>query len=104
MVRFGPKLERRQAVLFRGVEIGAELFAMTAACVYAHDEAARGTGDARALADVFCREAARRVDERFREFFGPNDGAMYRLSQAVLGGEYAWMEEGVISAWETANG
>ena len=103
MVRFGPKLERKQAVLFRGVEIGAELFAMTAACVYAHDEAERGNDGAVALADVFCREAARRVDDRFREFYGPNDAAMYRLSQQVLSGEFAWMEEGIISGWESAD-
>ena len=32
MVRFGPKLEKRQAVLGRIVEIGAELFAMAATC------------------------------------------------------------------------
>ena len=32
MIRFGPKLEKRQAVLGRLVEIGAELLAMTAAC------------------------------------------------------------------------
>src|SRR5437762_2043696 len=32
MVRFGPKLEKRQAVLGRLVEIGAELLAITAAC------------------------------------------------------------------------
>jgi alkylation response protein AidB-like acyl-CoA dehydrogenase len=99
MVRFGPALERKQAVLFRGVEIGAELFAITATCVYAHDEARRGNAAALALAEVFCREAERRVDERFREFYGPNDAAMYRLSQRVLGGEYAWLEEGVISGW-----
>jgi hypothetical protein len=35
MARFGPKLERKQAVLFRFVDIGAELFAMSAACVRA---------------------------------------------------------------------
>src|SRR6185295_13564214 len=35
MVRFGPKLERRQAVLGRLVEIGAELLAISAACARA---------------------------------------------------------------------
>ncbi|HUX32589.1 MAG TPA: acyl-CoA dehydrogenase family protein [Gemmatimonadaceae bacterium] len=99
MVRYGPKLERKQAVLFRGVEIGAELFAMAATCVYAHDEAQRGNATALDLADVFCREAARRVDELFREFYGSNDPALYRLSQRVLDGEYEWMEGGVISLW-----
>src|SRR4030095_464702 len=35
MVRFGPKLEKKQAVLGRIVEIGAELFMMTAAAIKA---------------------------------------------------------------------
>src|SRR5262245_9468276 len=42
MVRFGNKLERRQMVLFRAVDIGAELFAMTAACVRAQMLAKEG--------------------------------------------------------------
>lgn len=99
MVRYGPKLERKQAVLFRGVEIGAELFAMAATCVYAHDEARRGNAAALDLADVFCREAARRVNQLFREFYGPDDAALYRLSQRVLEGEYEWMEGGIVSLW-----
>ncbi len=40
MMRFGPKLEQRQAVLGRLVDIGADLFVMVAACVRA--EAMRG--------------------------------------------------------------
>jgi alkylation response protein AidB-like acyl-CoA dehydrogenase len=99
MVRYGPKLERKQAVLFRGVDIGAELFAMAAACVRADDEARRGNSGALALADVFCRQARRRVDRLFRDFYGPNDAAIYALSQQVLQGEYEWMERGVMSAW-----
>src|SRR5207247_680429 len=60
MMRFGPKLEYRQAVLFRLVDVGAELFAMAATCARAEwlrksDPAAgRRAVD---LADLFCRQA-----------------------------------------------
>ncbi|PYP79037.1 MAG: acyl-CoA dehydrogenase, partial [Gemmatimonadetes bacterium] len=61
MARFGPKLERRQMVLFRGVDIGADLFAMTAACVRARMLAKEGNREATELADLFCREARQRI-------------------------------------------
>ncbi|HET7632874.1 MAG TPA: acyl-CoA dehydrogenase family protein, partial [Gemmatimonadaceae bacterium] len=99
MVRYGPSLERRQAVLFRGVDIGAELFAMTAACVYADAERRNGNAGAIELADVFCREAEVRVRELFRNFNSRNDGPKRRLAGGLLDGDYAWMEEGIISAW-----
>jgi alkylation response protein AidB-like acyl-CoA dehydrogenase len=97
MVRFGPKLERRQLVLFRGVDIGAELFAMGATCVRAHALAKDGRQEAIALADLFCRESRRRVHKLFEDFYGSDDAAMYKVSQQVLRGEHAWMEDGIIS-------
>ena len=96
MVRHGPKLERRQMVLFRAVDIGAELFAMAAACSRAQMLARRGQRDALLLADVFCREARLRVKAHFRDFYGPNDGAIYKVAQQVLRGEHAWLEEGIV--------
>jgi hypothetical protein len=41
MVLNGPALEKKQAQLFRCVDIGAELFAMAATCVRAHDDVRR---------------------------------------------------------------
>jgi hypothetical protein len=96
MVRLGPKLERRQMVLFRAVDIGAELFAMSAAIVRAQMLAKKGDTNAIALADLFCREARLRVEDSFRNLFGVNDAALYRISQSVLKGEFAWLEQGIV--------
>jgi hypothetical protein len=96
MVRFGPKLEKRQMVLFRAVDIGAELFAMSAACSRAHMLSKNGQKEAIVLADVFCREARLRIRESFRNLFGPNDPAIYRLAQQVLKGEHKWLEQGIV--------
>jgi len=99
MVRFGPKLEKRQAVLGRIVEIGAELFAMAATCSRA--EAARRQGgtqavDAVELAEVFCRQASRRVDEKFAAVWRNDDVATYAVARKVLDGRYGWLERGMV--------
>src|SRR5215217_7976657 len=96
MARFGPKLERRQMVLFRAVDIGADLFAMTAACVRAQMLAQQGNHEATELADLFCREARQRIETNFARFYGKHDGAIYKVSQHVLAGQHAWLEEGIV--------
>jgi len=102
MVRFGPKLERRQMVLFRGVDIGADLFAMTAACVRAQMLAQQGNTEATELADLFCREARQRIKTNFHRFYGKNDGTIYRVAQRVLDGKHAWLEQGIVGIMEEA--
>src|SRR5881296_3810092 len=99
MMRFGPKLEYRQAVLFRLVDVGAELFAMAATCARAQwllksDPAAgRHAVD---LADLFCRQARGRVEAKFRELSRNADTRAYRLAQQVLQHEHRWLERGMV--------
>jgi alkylation response protein AidB-like acyl-CoA dehydrogenase len=102
MVKLGPKLERRQMVLFRAVDIGAELFAMSAACTRALMLSKTGDANAIDLADLFCRESKLRIGAHFDNLFGVNDAAIYRVSQQVLRGEFEWLERGIIEAPEPA--
>ena len=99
MVRFGPALERRQAVLGRIVDIGSDLLVMTAVVLRARTLAERGGDEqgADALADAFCRQARRRIADRFRSLFRNDDAVTARLSKRYLAGEFEWLEEGVIS-------
>ncbi|HTG54420.1 MAG TPA: acyl-CoA dehydrogenase family protein [Gemmatimonadaceae bacterium] len=98
MVRLGPKLEKRQMVLFRLVDVGAELFAMAASCSRAKMLAAKGEPSAIEIADLFCREARLRIAAHFRDLFGPNDKALHRVSQKTLEGTFSWLEEGIVRA------
>ena len=65
MARWQGRLERKQGFLGRIVDIGAELFAMSAACVRAELDASGG-GErgqtARELAALFCAQARLRVE------------------------------------------
>jgi alkylation response protein AidB-like acyl-CoA dehydrogenase len=99
MVRFGPGLEKRQAVLGRVVDIGAELLMMTAVVVRARMLEKRGGDEHGAvqLADTFCLQARRRIGERFRSLFRNDDVATAALSGRFLAGEFAWLERGVVS-------
>lgn len=104
MVRFGPTLEKRQSVLFRLVDVGAELFAMSAACCRARSLVEANPSDRSpvVLADGFCRDARQRVRRSFGEVFRNHDVKDYRLAQAVLAGEHTWLEEGLMLDWNTA--
>jgi hypothetical protein len=97
MVRYGPKLERRQMVLFRLVDVGSELFAMAAACSRAMMVAKQGHPEALELADLFCRHARRRIRFHFRRVFNNDDLATYAIAKNTLAGKYAWfVEQGVV--------
>jgi len=98
MSRWQGRLQYRQAFLGRIVDIGAELFAMAAACSRAEmlraDDAERGR-DAYRLADAFCGQSRLRVEALFAALWDNTDDADTRLARHVLKGELTWLEDGV---------
>ncbi|MGW7080713.1 acyl-CoA dehydrogenase family protein [Streptomyces sp. NPDC054866] len=98
MSRWQGKMETKQGFLGRVVDIGAELFAMSAACVRA--ELLRTTEDhgreAYQLADTFCRQSRIRVEELFDRLWKNTDDVDRKVVKGVLNGMYTWLESGVV--------
>jgi hypothetical protein len=103
MARWQAGLEKRQNFLGRIVDIGAELFAMSAVCVRAEmqrsEDATHGT-TAYELANVFCQQARLRIEKLFDGLFNNTDDADYKLARDALTGRYTWLEAGIIDASE----
>ncbi len=102
MSRWQGGMEERQAFLARLVDIGAELFAMSAAVVRAEAERREHAGDpdrARAgqeLADAFCRRSRLRTEELFRALRANTDGTDAKVAERLLADRYTWLEEGAL--------
>ena len=105
MGRWQAKLEQRQAFLGRIVDIGAELFAISAAVVYAdtiaREQPERAASGPRAGRPVLPagppprrRAVPRAVVQRRRRGL--------RAAQNVLDGRYTWLEEGVLDPADLA--
>ena len=99
MALHGPKLERQQILLGRFVDIGTELFAMSATCCRA--QTLFDTGEHREdlipLADFFCRTARERITALFASIHHNSDTTGYRLAQEVSAGKLTWLESGILS-------
>ena len=99
MARWQAGTEAHGAFLGRIVDIGAELFAISAAVVYTqtqmrdHPERATETQE---LAQAFCTQAQLRADRLFHDLWTNADDANHRLALNVLKGRHAWLESGII--------
>ncbi|MET7569971.1 acyl-CoA dehydrogenase family protein [Streptomyces sp. NPDC005492] len=98
MSRWQGRMETKQGFLGRIVDIGAELFAMSAVCVRA--ELLRSQGDhgreAYQLADAFCHQSRIRVEELFGRLWSNTDDLDRKVVKGVMGGAYEWLEEGIV--------
>ena len=99
MARWQAGTEDHGAFLGRIVDIGAELFAISATVVYTqtavrdHPERAAETQE---LAEAFCNQAQHRTERLFHELWDNADVPNHRLALDVLKGRHTWLEQGII--------
>lgn len=99
MVRFGPKLERQQVLLGRFVDIGTELFAITATCSRAQHLLGANNSNPDELVemvDFFCRSAKLRIEQKFHGLRRNADKQGYRVAQKVMEKKFEWLGEGIV--------
>ena len=103
MARWQAKLEQKQGFLGRIVDIGAELFAMSAVCVRAEGQRVADPvlgQQAYELAEAFCQQATLRIEALFDALWTNTDSGDVQLTRDVLEGRYSWLEDGIIDQSE----
>lgn len=97
MMRYQKKLEAKQGILNRLVDVGADLFAISAACSYAAAlSKEQGKENAVKLADLFCREARSRIEKNFKAVSVNQDRKSVSIVKKLLAGEFAWLESDIM--------
>jgi alkylation response protein AidB-like acyl-CoA dehydrogenase len=103
MSRWQARLEHKQVFLGRIVDIGAELFAIAAACTRAEmlkrEDPAQGRA-AYQLAEAFCAQSRLRTESLFEGLWTNTDDLDTRVAERVLAGDYTWLEQGVVDPSE----
>jgi alkylation response protein AidB-like acyl-CoA dehydrogenase len=103
MARWQGGLERKQGFLARIVDIGAELFAISASCVRAAMIAVDTPEQGKAayqLADTFAEQSRDRIERLLDALWHNTDAADERLAARVLDGSYTWLEQGILDPSE----
>lgn len=97
MGKYQKKLELKQLLLGRLMDIGTDLFVMTACCSYAiHLQKKESKNNTPIeLADYFCTLARRRVEMNFEALKDNDDKKGNLLAEKVIGKDYRWLEKGI---------
>ena len=101
MAKHGPALEKKQLTLGRIVDIGTELFAITATALYADallkkNDPAHTSDDLAQLVHCFVADARARIAGHFAALARNNDSANYRLAQSLLEGKHVYLQHGIV--------
>jgi len=98
MAVYGPKLERKTLILARFVDVGTDLYAMTASlsraeALLAQDPSNKTIND---VVDLFCRIARRRIKANYSLVWDrSHDNLIDKVGKEFLEGQLSWMVDGI---------
>jgi alkylation response protein AidB-like acyl-CoA dehydrogenase len=97
MAKFGPKLEFEQLVLASFVDIGTDLFAMSASLARAEAMLTKDPAneDLQNLVDFYCRNARERIQASFHRVKYNHNRLLNKVSRAYVDGKLDWLCDGV---------
>lgn len=97
MAKYQQKLEHKQMILGRLMDIGTDLFVMAATCSYANLQAKKLNDQSPVdLAHYFCELTERRINQNFDELTDNDDSKTNSIAKRVVNKEFKWLEEGII--------
>jgi alkylation response protein AidB-like acyl-CoA dehydrogenase len=96
MAKYGPKLEKEQLILGNFVDIGVDLFVMATSLSYADHLLGEDPADQspQELADLFCREARKRIEANFRAVKSNNNRSYRKITGLLMEDKLAWLADG----------
>ena len=96
MVWYQIKMEKKQAFLFRTVDIAMEIAVLVATVVRTHklqQAGAANASQALALTDLQAKNSTRYINDKFRALWANDDDAKYKVGRQVLDGTHSWLED-----------
>lgn len=98
MAKYQQGLEKKQMILGRLMDIGTDLFGMSAVCSYAihRQKELNGSDSPLKLAEFFCKIARRRIEDNFNNLSSNTDRFANEVAKEMLQDQFVWLEEGVI--------
>lgn len=100
MLIYQQRLEAKQNILARFVDIGVDLFVISSVCSYAASLAKqKGTPSSASpieLAELFCLQAKTRIARNFQDVRHNDDKMISAIAKKFLSGSYEWLENEII--------
>ena len=98
MAKYQQRLEREQLIMANFVDIGTDLFAMSATLSYADALLGQVSGEERQalqeLVDLFCSDARKRITENFKAVKENHNKKYSTIAKYAMEQKYEWLCEG----------